>query len=115
MPVTSARAAVCATRKALPTRIGGPSWRACVKNTATLVDTGFLVALFNDGDFRHADARAMLASLAGARLYTVWEVLPLYLLTLFAKGDKANLTKAERNELTRLVGVLMTSTLLKQR
>ncbi|MCL2344885.1 MAG: hypothetical protein FWC58_03415 [Desulfobulbus sp.] len=57
----------------------------------------------------------MLASLAGARLYTVWEVLPLYLLTLFAKGDKANLTKAERNELTRLVGVLMTSTLLKQR
>jgi predicted nucleic acid-binding protein len=46
-----------------------------VKNTATLVDTGFLVALFNDGDFHHADARAMLASLAGTRLYTVWEVL----------------------------------------
>jgi predicted nucleic acid-binding protein len=46
-----------------------------VKNTATLVDTGFLVALFNDGDLHHADARAMLASLSGTRLYTVWEVL----------------------------------------
>jgi predicted nucleic acid-binding protein len=46
-----------------------------VKNTATLVDTGFLVALFNDGDRHHADARRMLAELAGWRLYTVWEVL----------------------------------------
>jgi predicted nucleic acid-binding protein len=46
-----------------------------VKSTATLIDTGFLVALFNDGDRRHADARRMLAELAGARLYTVWEVL----------------------------------------
>ena len=46
-----------------------------MKNTATLVDTGFLVALFNDGDPHHADAHAMLGSLAGARLYTVWEVL----------------------------------------
>src|SRR6218665_694932 len=27
------------------------------------------------------------------------ELMPLYLLTLFAKGDKANLTKAERNDL----------------
>ena len=31
----------------------------------------------------------------------------LYLLTLFAKGDKANLTKAERNELADLVGALV--------
>lgn len=46
-----------------------------MKSTATLVDTGFLVALFNDGDAHHAGARAMLAELAGARLYTVWEVL----------------------------------------
>lgn len=34
------------------------------------------------------------------------EHMPLYLLTLFAKGDKANLTKAERNELAGLVAVL---------
>ena len=44
-------------------------------STDTLVDTGFLVALFNDGDRHHAGARKMLADLAGARLYTVWEVL----------------------------------------
>jgi predicted nucleic acid-binding protein len=46
-----------------------------VKNTVTLVDTGFLVALFNDSDAHHADARAMLTALAGSRLCTVWEVL----------------------------------------
>lgn len=33
--------------------------------------------------------------------------MPLYLLTLFAKGDKANLTKAERNELAGLVDILV--------
>lgn len=35
------------------------------------------------------------------------DFMPLYLLTLFAKGDKANLTKAERNELADLVDVLV--------
>lgn len=33
--------------------------------------------------------------------------MPLYLLTLFAKGDKANLTKAERNDLACLVDILV--------
>jgi hypothetical protein len=33
--------------------------------------------------------------------------MPLYLLTLFAKGDKANLSKAERNELADLVDALV--------
>jgi len=33
--------------------------------------------------------------------------MPLYLLTLFAKGDKTNLSKAERNELAELVGLLV--------
>lgn len=33
--------------------------------------------------------------------------MPLYLLTLFAKGDKSNLTKAERNELAGLVELLV--------
>ena len=46
-----------------------------MKSTATLVDTGFLVALFNDSDAHHPGARRMLAELGGARLYTVWEVL----------------------------------------
>ena len=31
------------------------------------------------------------------------EAMPLYLLTLFAKGDQATLSKAERNELAGLV------------
>ena len=35
------------------------------------------------------------------------DLMPLYLLTLFAKGDKANLTKAERNELADLIDVLI--------
>jgi uncharacterized protein len=41
----------------------------------TLVDTGFLVALFNDGDAHHASAVKKLRSLAGHRLCTVWEVM----------------------------------------
>lgn len=32
---------------------------------------------------------------------------PLYLLTLFAKGDKVNLTRAERNDLASLVTILV--------
>ena len=35
------------------------------------------------------------------------EEVPLYLLTLFAKGDRANLTKAERNELADLTDLLV--------
>lgn len=35
------------------------------------------------------------------------EAMPLYLLTLFAKGDRANLSKAERNELAGLTALLV--------
>lgn len=35
------------------------------------------------------------------------EQIPLYLLTIFAKGEKANLNKAERNELAKLVRLLV--------
>lgn len=35
------------------------------------------------------------------------DLMPLYLLTLFAKGDRANLTKAERNDLAELVQLLV--------
>ena len=34
------------------------------------------------------------------------EALPLYLLTMFGKGEKADLSQAERNELAKLVQVL---------
>ncbi len=35
------------------------------------------------------------------------EAMPLYLLTLFAKNERANLSKAERNDLHGLVEVLV--------
>ena len=35
------------------------------------------------------------------------EQMPLYLLTLFAKNERANLSKAQRNELADLVDVLV--------
>lgn len=38
--------------------------------------------------------------------YVHSEAMPLYLLTLFAKNERANLSKAERNELADLVDIL---------
>ena len=35
------------------------------------------------------------------------DAMPLYLLTLFAKNEQANLRKAERNELAELVSLLV--------
>jgi hypothetical protein len=45
----------------------------------------------------------------GARViyYFHNEHMPLYLLTVFGKGEKANLTQAERNELAKLVKLLV--------
>lgn len=45
---------------------------------------------------------------AGVRVIYYYhdDLMPLYLLTLFATGDKGNLTKAERNDLVSLVDVL---------
>lgn len=39
--------------------------------------------------------------------------IPLYLLTVFGKNEQANLTKAERNELAKLVDILVTTALEK--
>lgn len=41
------------------------------------------------------------------------ERIPLYLLTLFGKNEQANLSKADRNELARLVDVLVLAALEK--
>ena len=38
--------------------------------------------------------------------YVHSERMPLYLLTLFAKNERANISKAQRNELAELVDVL---------
>lgn len=35
------------------------------------------------------------------------DLMPLYLLTVFAKNERANLSRAERNELTGLVDMLV--------
>lgn len=35
------------------------------------------------------------------------ENIPLFLLTVFGKGEKANLSKAERNTLSKLTGLLL--------
>lgn len=39
--------------------------------------------------------------------YVHSEAMPLYLLTLFAKNERANLSKAERNALADMVGLLV--------
>lgn len=46
---------------------------------------------------------------AGVRIiyYVHSDVMPLYLLTLFAKNERANLSKAERNDLAQLVDMLV--------
>lgn len=48
---------------------------------------------------------------AGVRViyYFHSDAMPLYLITLFAKNERANLTKAERNELAKLVDILIAS------
>lgn len=46
----------------------------------------------------------------GARViyYYHSDAMPLYLLALFAKNEQDNLSKAERNELARMVEILVT-------
>lgn len=39
--------------------------------------------------------------------YVHSELMPLYLLTMFAKNERANISKAERNELAGLVDLLV--------
>jgi hypothetical protein len=41
--------------------------------------------------------------------YVHSDVMPLYLLTMFAKNERANLSKAERNELAGLVDTLVSA------
>lgn len=37
------------------------------------------------------------------------QLVPLFLLTVFAKGEKANISQSERNELAKLTSVLLKS------
>lgn len=40
--------------------------------------------------------------------------IPLYLLTVFGKNEKSNITQSERNELAKLVNLLVQSSLRKK-
>ena len=54
-------------------------------------------------------ARSGMGKRGGARVIYYYhdERIPLYLLTVFGKNDKANLSKAEANELNKLVKLLV--------
>ncbi len=54
-------------------------------------------------------ARAGMGKSGGVRViyYVHSEAMPLYLLTLFAKNERANLSKADRNELAGMVDMLV--------
>ena len=56
-------------------------------------------------------ARGSRGKSGGVRViyYFYDETMPLYLLTLFAKNERANLSKAERNELAELVDLLVSA------
>ena len=56
-------------------------------------------------------ARGARGKSGGVRViyYYHSEKLPLYLLTVFAKGERVVLTQGERNELAGLVDVLVTT------
>lgn len=42
------------------------------------------------------------------------ENMPLFIVTIFAKGEKANLTKSERNEVAKLTNILISAYKLKK-
>ena len=54
-------------------------------------------------------ARAGRGKSGGVRIiyYVHSEAMPLYLLTVFAKNERANLSKAERNDMAEMVELLV--------
>ena len=56
-------------------------------------------------------ARGGRGKSAGVRViyYVHSDAMPLYLLTLFAKNERVNLSKAERNDLAAMVDVLVSA------
>ena len=40
------------------------------------------------------------------------QIMPLFILTVFGKGEKANLTKSERNELSKYISLLVENTVI---
>jgi len=54
-------------------------------------------------------ARGGRGKSGGVRVITTFTRMPLYLLTVFSKSERADLTQAERNDLGRLVEILVDS------
>ena len=81
--------------------------RAVVDYLATRPKAGVLIE--GTGGVRKLRwGRGAMGKSGGVRVvYFHSEDMPLYLLTLFAKSEQANLRKAERNELAGLVDVLV--------
>ena len=61
-------------------------------------------------------SRASHGKRSGARVvyYFHNDTMPLYLLTVFAKGERENMSKAQRNELAKLTTVLVQTWKRKQ-
>jgi len=71
-----------------------------VQNTATWVDTGFLVALFAANDSHHEAARAFMASNTTLKLHSVWPVIVETCFFLDNNGKQALLKWLERGAMT---------------
>ena len=73
------------------------------------------VMTHDDSDVRHwrfvyesiLDLQAKLDSFSAKIYYFHNELIPVYLLAMFAKNEQENLTKAERNELAKLTTLLV--------
>ena len=67
-----------------------------MKNTATWVDSGFLIALFAKNDSRHQSAKAFLRDNAGLELHSLWAVIVETCYFLDNRGKQALLLWLER-------------------
>ena len=71
-----------------------------MQNTATWVDTGFLVALFAANDSHHEAAKAFMASNTTLKLHSVWPVIVETCFFLDNNGKQALLKWLERGAMT---------------
>lgn len=97
-----------------------PEYLRCAARLLPAADRGaiveFLAAQPRAGDLLQGTggvrklrwARGGRGKSGGVRIvyYYHSEAMPLYLLTVFGKNEKANLSKAERNDLAKLVAIL---------
>ena len=81
-------------------------------NTETLVDAGFLVALFARSDENHASAVQFLKARKSLRLHSIWPVVTEACLFLDADAKDALMAWLERGAVTRVVNI---TCLLRQR